>query len=118
MIGVFTNGLKLIGKINPVVPIVTEYAKGITEMIATKNRNVPITSPTLGLYFGNNIPTQMKLSKGSYIAVQTSAPEDFDWNKWKYNKQSGSIQSQDGAIKEMPYNYFVFSINSSTGLDK
>ncbi len=110
--GIFSNGLKLLGSINPVMPIVTEYAKGITEMVAKRNRNIEITAPTLGLYFGKN-QTRIKLAKGAYIAVQTSKPEDFDWSQWVYNKNFGTIQSVDGTIKELPFNYFIFSIGQT-----
>jgi hypothetical protein len=110
--GIFSNGLKMLGAINPVIPIVTEYAKGVTEMIAKRNRNIEITSPTLGLYFGNN-STRIKLTKGAYIAVQTSDPQDFDWSKWVYNKNFGTVQSIDGTVKELPFNYFIFSISQA-----
>lgn len=110
--GVVKNGMTLLNSINPIIPIITEYASGITKMILGRNKNREITAPNMGLYFGN-IPTQMKLAKGSYIAVQMSDPEKFDWSEWKYNKNYGTIQSTDGQHSDLPYNYFVFSISET-----
>ena len=110
--GIVTNGLKMIGAVNPAVPVITEYAKGITEMIASRNKNRPITAPKMGLYFGNSAG-RMKLSKGMYIAVQTSKPNEFDWSKWVYNRNFGTIQSSDGTHSELPFNYFAFSISKT-----
>ena len=110
--GTVNNGLKLLGTVNPIVPIVTEYAKGITEMIASRNKNVSIPSPKMGLYFGNSIG-KIKLAKGMYIAVQTSNPEQLDWSKWIYNRKNGTIQPTDGNNIELPFNYFAFSISQT-----
>lgn len=110
--GIVTNGLKLLGTVNPVVPIVAEYAKGITEMIASRNKNRPITAPKMGLYFGNSAG-RMKLAKGMYVAVQTSTPDQFNWSNWIYNRNFGTIQSIDGGQTELPYNYFAFSISKT-----
>lgn len=110
--GVVTNGLKLIGTVNPVVPIITEYAKGITEMIASRNKNRSINAPKMGLYFGNSAG-RMKLAKGMYIAVQTSKPNEFDWSKWVYNRNFGTIQTSDGSQTELPFNYFAFSVSQT-----
>jgi hypothetical protein len=110
--GVVKNGIKLLNTVNPVIPIITEYATGITKMIASRNKNRSITSPKMGLWFGNS-PTRMKISKGVYIAVQTSSPQDFDWSKWKLNRAFGTIQSVDGNQNEIPHNYFIFSISET-----
>lgn len=110
--GVFTNGLKLLGSINPVVPVVTEYAKSITEMIASRNRNRNIIAPKMGLYFSNS-PGRMKLAEGMYIAVQLSDPDKFDWNNWTYNRSRGTIISKNVDQTELPYNYFIFSISKT-----
>jgi hypothetical protein len=108
----FQNGLQLFNLLNPLIPIVSEYAVGLTEMIAGRNRNKEIIAPSMGLYFGTT-PTRPKLAAGAYIAVQTSRPDLFDWNKWVYNRSTGSIQSYDALQTELPFNYFVFSISET-----
>ncbi len=95
---------------NPVIPILSEYATGITKLIAGRNRNREITSPKMGLYF-DNIASHLKMARGVYIALQTSEPDVFDWNQWHYNRSFGTVQSTDGTHKELPYNYFAFSIS-------
>lgn len=106
----FNDGMKLLNQTNPVMPIISNYAIGITKMLATRNSNVFIPAPKLGLYF-STIPTQIKLAIGSYIAVQMPNPGDFDWTKWKFNKNTGTIQSTEGPKMDIPFNYFVFSVN-------
>ena len=110
--GVVKNGMTLLNSVNPIIPIITEYATGITKMIASRNRNREITAPKMGLYFGN-VPTRMKLSKGVYIAIQMSNPDQFDWSKWNYNRSYGTIRSIDGQNTDIPHNYFVFSISET-----
>ncbi|MEG1667392.1 hypothetical protein [Chryseobacterium sp.] len=110
--GVVKNGMTLLNSINPIIPMITEYATGITKMIANRNRNQQITAPKMGLYFGN-IPTQMKLATGVYIAIQISNPGEFNWSVWKYNRNYGTIQSNDGQNKDLPYNYFIFSVSKT-----
>jgi hypothetical protein len=110
--GVVKNGMTLLNSVNPIIPIITEYATGITKMIAGRNKNREITAPKMGLYFGN-IPTRMKLSKGVYIAIQMSNPDQFDWSKWNYNRSYGTIRSIDEQNTDIPHNYFVFSISET-----
>lgn len=110
--GVVKNGLTLLNAVNPIIPVITEYATGITQMIKSRNKNVEITSPKMGLYF-DNIPTHMKLAKGVYIAIQMEKPDEFDWSKWAYNRNYGTIQSTDGIHTDIPFNYFVFSISET-----
>lgn len=108
--GVVKNGITLLGTLNPVIPILSEYATGITKLIAGRNRNREITSPKMGLYF-DNIASHLKMARGVYIALQTSEPGVFDWNQWHYNRSFGTVQSIDGTYNELPYNYFAFSIS-------
>jgi hypothetical protein len=108
--GVVKNGMTLLNSVNPIIPIITEYATGITKMIAGRNKNREIIAPKMGLYFGTNA-TKMKLAKGSYIAIQVT--NDFDWTQWHYSRTQGVIQSKDGAVKDLPYNYFVFSVSAT-----
>ena len=108
--GVVKNGITLLGTLNPIIPILSEYATGITKLIAGRNRNREITAPKMGLYF-DNIASHLKMARGVYIALQTSDLGSFDWSKWHYNRNFGTIQSLDGVHKELPFNYFAFSIS-------
>ncbi len=90
--------------------IISSYATGITKMIAGRNKNITIPAPKLGMYF-SNIPTQIKLSKGSYVSVQVADPGSFDWSKWVFDKNSGTIREKEGTKQDIPFNYFVFSVN-------
>lgn len=108
--GVVKNGVTLINSINPILPILTEYATGITKLIASRNRNREITAPKMGLYFGKT-PSHLKIAKGLYIALQISDPGNFDWSQWKYDRNFGTIRSKDGIHSDLPYNYFAFSIS-------
>lgn len=102
--------LTLLGTVNPVVPIVTEYATGITNMMLSRNQNVKINAPTMGLWF-DDTPIKPKLCEGSYIAIQMPNPDTFEWNKYTYNQLTGALRKKDVPGTDLPYNYFVFSIS-------
>jgi hypothetical protein len=104
---IFKKGLQLLNSINPVVPIVTGFADGITRQIAARNNNVPVQNIDLGLDFSTNA-TRAKLREGSYIAVQ--APDGFDITTCKFNPTTGDfVEKATG--KPLPLNYIVFSIS-------
>lgn len=107
---VFNNGLKLLNKINPIVPVVSEYATGITRMILSRNKNIQIPAPTMGLYF-DSISLRPKLAQGSYMAIQMPDPDTFEWNQYSYNRHSGALRRKDRPNEDLRYNYFVFSIS-------
>lgn len=110
--GMVSKGITLVNSLNPVIPVITQYAKAISEAILKRNQNVEITSPSMGLYFGDSA-MRMKLARGSYITVQVSDPEEFTWKDWIYDRTNGRIRSVNDKRKNLPYNYFAFSISAS-----
>lgn len=107
---IFKNGLQLIETVNPVVPIISSFAIGLTKMIARRNKNIPVQDFYMGLDF-TGIRTRARLSQGSYISVQVPEAEKWDWSKWVYNPTNGQIVSKDDLSKTIPYNYLVFSVS-------
>ncbi|GMV03721.1 MAG: hypothetical protein AMXMBFR53_00030 [Gemmatimonadota bacterium] len=108
---VFKKGLELLNTVNPVVPVVSEFATGITKAFANRNKNVPVQDFFLGLDF-SGIGTRAQLRQGSYIAVQT--PDlVWDWTPWQYAPSNGQIVGRDGGA--MPFNYVVFSVSQMGG---
>lgn len=79
---IFKKGLELLNVVNPVLPVVTGFATGITKAVLSRNKNVPVQAFDMGLDF-STVQTRAKLKEGSYIVVQ--APLPWDWTKWKYN---------------------------------
>lgn len=106
---VFKKGLELLGTVNPVVPVVSEFATGITKAFANRNKNVPVQDFFLGLDF-SGIGTRAQLKQGSYVAVQI--PDlIWDWSAWQYSTNNGQIVSRSGN-DPLPYNYVVFSVSA------
>ena len=89
---------------------------GLTQTIATRNRNVPVQEADLGLDF-SQIPLRPKLAEGSYIAVQIPQSDQavWDWADWRYNPANGHLVSADDPGLLIPYNYFVVSISRYSG---
>jgi hypothetical protein len=106
---IFKNGLKLIQGVNPILPIVTNFATGITKAIAGRNRNIPVQDFYMGLDF-TNVATRARLAEGSYIAVQAPIT-GWDWSKWVYVPTTGEILSNDDSRQPIPYNYVVFGVS-------
>jgi hypothetical protein len=106
---VFKNGLKLVNQINPVIPVVTGFAKGITEAILSRNNNIPVQQFFMGLDF-SNIQSRAKLAQGSYVVVQVPS-DDWDWSKWEYHPDTGRITTKTPPIHDIPYNYVIFSVS-------
>lgn len=107
---VFKNGLKLAESINPVIPVVSGFATGLTKMIASRNRNIPVQEFYMGLNF-TGIQTRARLAQGSYIAVQVPSAEQWDWSKWVFDPRSEQIVSTNPQGNAIPYNYIVFSVS-------
>ena len=106
----FKNGLQLINATNPLSPVVTNFATGVVDAIAKKDRNIPVQEFDMGLDFNAGIRTRAKLSEGSYIVVQE--PEiAWDWSKWTYSPATGQVVSKADPTKTIPYNYIVFSLS-------
>jgi hypothetical protein len=106
---VFRSGMKLINSTNPVVPIVSNMAIGITKMIASRNRNVAVQDFFMGLDF-SGVQTSARLAQGSYIVVQLPDPNQWNWSEWTFNPNTGEIARKDRPTEKIPYNYGVFSI--------
>ena len=107
---VFKSGLKLINSVNPVIPVVTQFAQGITTTFAHRNDNIPVQAFQMGLDF-SNIPTRARLREGSYIAVQIPDPARWSWSDWALNPENGTLVSRSNPTVGIPYNYIVFSVS-------
>ncbi len=107
----FKNGLKLIETVNPLVPIISSVAIGLTKMIASRNKNIPVQDFYMGLDF-TKTPTRASLTQGSYIAVQVPQAEEWSWSNWVFNPTNGQIVSKDNPTETIPYNYLVFSVSN------
>jgi hypothetical protein len=106
---IFKNGLELLNSANPLVPVVTGFATGITRSLAARNNNVPVQDIYMGLDF-SSAQTRAKLKEGSYIVVQV--PDGpWDWSQWVYNPATGQVVSRTNASQMIPLNYIVFSVS-------
>jgi hypothetical protein len=114
--GVFSGGLQLLSTAQPAVGPLSALALGLTEMIVSRSRNVPVQAVDLGLDF-SAIATRPRLAEGSYIAVQI--PETmrtvWDWQDWCYDPASGNIISTRQPDLLLPRNYVVISISRYQG---
>jgi hypothetical protein len=107
---VFNNGLKLLDTLNPALPVITEFAKGLTSQILKRNENVPVQNIFVGLDFSST-PGGAKLAEGSYIAVQVPRVEEWDWSEWVYNPKNGQIVPRGNPKGGVPYNYLAFGVS-------
>ena len=112
----FQNGLHLITMAQPAIVPLSELARGFTEMVLTRHRNISVQDINLGLDFGA-IRMHPRLAEGSYLAVQI--PEGlgpvWNWEEWIYHPASGLVVKQDDPHQTIPYNYLVFSISRYQG---
>lgn len=104
----FTSGLKLLNTLNPALPAVTGFARGVIELVLKRHENIPVQSFELGLDL-SKISTRAHLAEGSYFAVQVPDHDHWEWSHWKWT-QSGGIVHRKRSTK-MPYNYLVFSVS-------
>ncbi|WP_308991614.1 hypothetical protein QLS71_006250 [Mariniflexile litorale] len=107
----FSSGLKLLDKINPVTPILSGFAKGFTDQIKNRNKNIPVQDIYLGLDTEKGITTRAKLAEGSYIVIQVPNVNTWDWSNWKYKSSIGQIVSKTDETKGPQFNYFIFSVS-------
>jgi hypothetical protein len=107
---VFNNGLKLLDTVNPALPVITEFAKGLTSGILKRNENIPVQNIFVGLDFANT-PGGAKLAQGSYVAVQVPRVEEWDWSEWVYNPKNGQIVPRGNPKGTVPYNYLAFGVS-------
>ena len=106
---VFKKGLELIKTVNPVIPLVSGFAEGITKMLLSRNDNKIVQDFSMGLDF-SAVRTTPKLREGTYIAVQTD-DKQWDWTKWVYNPKRETIVSAEDPKKTIDWNYILFSIS-------
>lgn len=107
----FKSGLKLLNSINPVTPMLSNFAKGFTDQIKNRNKNIPVQDIYLGLDVNDGITTSAKLAEGSYVVIQVPDVNIWNWDDWIYKPSVGQIVSKADETKGPPFNYFVFSIS-------
>lgn len=109
--GPVKDGLNLLGTANPVIPIVTQYAKGVIDMFSKRNDNAVVQDFTIGFSFSTN-PTPPKLKVGSYVIVQYDDRNGkaWDWSYWEYDTTTGRILDKATKSKLIPLNYVILSI--------
>lgn len=105
---VFKRGLELLNTVNPVMPIVTSFATGLTESFARRNENVAVQDFSLGLDF-SGVPSRAYLREGSYVVVQAN-DEQWNWADWKFTRSTGKLSAKQGG-KPIPYNYLVLGVS-------
>ena len=109
-------GLKLATVAQPSLGPFVQIAKGLTTMIARRNRNVPVQDFYLGLDFSGTT-MGARLAIGDYIAVQI--PESLQtvwrWQDWVYDPGNGHIVSRAGPAQLIPYNYVVLGVSPYEG---
>ena len=109
----FQGGLNLLSTAQPVIKPFTEMALGVTRMLASRNRNVVVQDFYMGLDFSDTT-FGVRLSVGSYIAVQVPSENTINWSDWIFSPQTGNIvRKQDQS--SLPYNYVVFRITRHEG---
>lgn len=107
----FKSGLTLLNSINPVTPMLSGFAKGFTDQIKKRNKNVAVQDVYLGLDTNVGINTRAKLAQGSYVVIQVPNVNTWKWDEWKYKASIGQIVSKSDESKGPPFNYFVFSVS-------
>lgn len=110
---VLNNGLKLMDTLNPALPVITEFVKGLTNGILERHENIPVQSISMGLDFAST-PGGANLAQGSYVAVQVPGIDEWDWSEWVYNANNGQIAPKGNLKGSIPYNYFVFGVSKMT----
>ena len=110
---IFKNGLQILTTAQPALAPFSALAVGLTQTIATRNRNVPVQAIDLGLDFSNITP-RPRLAEGSYIAVQI--PEalrpNWHWNDWHHDRAEGGLICAQTPDMAVPYNYIIVSISA------
>jgi hypothetical protein len=111
---VFKKGLKLAEVAQPALAPLAELSVGITKVVASRHRNVPVQNIQMGLDFGG-ARLGARLAQGDYIAVQVpyEVLRAWDWADYKLNPRVGEIVHNDGS--PIPYNYFAFGVSAYDG---
>ena len=109
---IVNSGLKLTTAAQPALGPFVKIAKGLTTIIAKRNRNVPVQDFYLGLDFEG--PTMgARLALGDYIAVQIpeTLTATWSWDDWVYDPSNGHVVNRDDPTLLIPYNYLVFGVS-------
>jgi hypothetical protein len=114
---IFRNGLNLLNTLNPALPVITEFATGLTKGILKRNENICVQNIFMGLDFAST-PGGANLAQGSYVAVQVPQAEEWDWSEWVYNARNGQIVPEGNLKGTVPYNYLVFGVSKMSSTPK
>ncbi len=108
----FKSGLKLVKTAQPAIAPLTDMAKGIAEMLASRNRNVPVQDFSMGLDFEQG-PGGARLAEGEYVAVQTPQTS-WKWDEWAFDPTRGHIVNKSKPDTLIPFNYISFKVSKYT----
>jgi hypothetical protein len=113
---VFRAGLQLATTAQPAIAPLAGMARGLTEMVAKRHRNVPVQDFYLGLDFDQN-PAGARLATGSYLAVQIPEAMQavWQWDDWAFNPGNGLVVNRVDPAQLIPYNYVVFGVSRYEG---
>jgi hypothetical protein len=113
---IFQTGLKLTTAAQPAIAPLTGMAVGLTKMIASRNKNVPVQNFFMGLDF-KKVATSARLAQGSYVAVQIPEKNQvkWDWKQWVYDPVKGRIVKKDDHTKLIPFNYITLGVSKYEG---
>lgn len=104
----FTNGVKMLSTVNPLVPVVSGFATGLAKMFLKRNENKAVQDFYMGLDFSGSA-TRAQLKEGSYIIVQ-APPTGWDWSKYQFVPTNDQFEVKGHPGELVPFNYVVISI--------
>lgn len=106
----FSDGLSLLTKANPVIAPFTGIVTGMSEMILKRNENVKVQDFYLGLDTNDGAAFGARLAEGNYIVVQART-DTFSWSDWQFDAKDRKIVSVNNPMKYLPYNYVCFRVS-------
>ena len=112
---IFKSGLTLIKTAQPAIAPLTSMAMGIADMLAKRNKNVPVQDFYMGLDFDKG-PGGARLAEGEYVAVQIpqTGTVIWKWDEWAFDPASGHIVQKSKPDTLIPYNYISFKVSRYT----
>jgi hypothetical protein len=113
---IFKSGLKLVSAAQPAIAPLSSMAVGLTRLLASRNRNVPVQDFFMGLDFGA-VAGGARLAEGTYVAVQIPESDRlvWDWEEWIFSPTSGRIVNRNDPTLLIPYNYVSFGVRRYEG---
>lgn len=112
----FREGLKLLGTIQPTLPMLVNLASGVTTALAKRNRNREVQFFELGLDFSTTRSSN-RLRRGTYVVVQVPDADLWDWTDWVYDPGRGNVVRADEGGEVAPFNTIVFSVSISGAVE-